>query len=578
MPYVSCKCRLSCAPVTHLSTPAGAIFVHISSNVAADIIVSSLFTGMCCSFVSCNRTAMPPLTGPLCTLACCSTLTSLSLSSVDSKLGQCDFMLIGRLRGLQDLTLRFPGPSAENSRLCFSPITQLTNLQRLVVRGLSPVAPQPAAAAVGAAAVAGAAGAGAVAAAVGAAAVVGAAAAGGDGGSSSLRDALPSSLTSLVLEGHGCDDDDEEGSTVKGLQDWMSMLRPGLQELQIVNYPDCRGYMWNHVKFGMLPQLRELRVLVAPNEDLTNCSRLALHSSVCLLTSLKVLEVGNFNWQLPTVQHCFHLPGLEGGLLQELTGLKSVGWVCNTALERVPQEQPIPLEELRCYIGPEALPEWMTAASCPQLKRLLLETDRFSDAVLQSVAALTQVTFLRFDTAIACMDDNDDIVSWASLGVVGRSLPVLQRLELVNVNEEQPAEEPWVVPPLAMPDLSTFTQIKQLQLVCEMHPEKDVPEQPSSSDFLQGLSKLTQLEQLQLEGYSTVTPAVVCCLGERLPQLQLLEVGLCQHPELLKAANVEDEADVSWPVVHPGFVEVQELCRIMRPSLQLKMGYARQWL
>ena len=129
-----------------------------------------------------------------------------------------------------------------------------------------------------------------------------------------------------------------------------------------------------------------------------------------------------------------------------------------------------------------------------------------------------------------------------------------------------------------MPDLSAFTQLKQLQLVCLMHPnDSDVPKQPSSSDFLQGLSKLTQLEQLQLEGYSTVTPGMVCFLVERLPQLQLLEVGLCKHPELEQEV-MTGRSVISWEELHPGFKDVQQLCKLVKPKLQVKVGYARQWL
>ena len=151
-----------------------------------------------------------------------------------------------------------------------------------------------------------------------------------------------------------------------------------------------------------------------------------------------------------------------------------------------------------------------------------------------------------------------------------------QRLELINPTSDlllngRPG-------PLAVPELSAFTQIKQLQLVCLMDPSKQLPEQPSISVFLRGLTKLAQLEQLQLEGYSTVISVMVCALVT-LPQLQLLELGLCKHPELLTAAGFGDRAKgTTWEMLHPGFVEVQQLCSIIRPKLQFKVGYARQWL
>ena len=67
-------------------------------------------------------------------------------------------------------------------------------------------------------------------------------------------------------------------------------------------------------------------------------------------------------------------------------------------------------------------------------------------------------------------------------------------------------------------------------------------------------------------------------LVERLPQLQVLEVGLCKHSDLLTAAGVGDRAEVTWEMLHPGFVDMQPLCSIARPMLQVNLGYARQWL
>ena len=160
---------------------------------------------------------------------------------------------------------------------------------------------------------------------------------------------------------------------------------------------------------------------------------------------------------------------------------------------------------------------------------------------------------------------------------LGHRLHELRRLELVNYVRGFPAEDEERLQNLAVPDLSAFSQIKQLQLVCSMDPHTGVPGQPSSSDFLQGLSKLTQLEQLQLEGYSTFTPGMVCCLAQSMPQLQLLEVGLCKHPDLGKEVIREKDV-ISWEELHPGFGDVQQLCKLVKAKLQVKVGYARQWL
>jgi len=206
------------------------------------------------------------------------------------------------------------------------------------------------------------------------------------------------------------------------------------------------------------------------------------------------------------------------------------------------------------------------------LKRLRLDANGFPDSVIRSVSRLTQLTWLQLSAALPQMFGEGE--TWDDLGVL--ALPHLHRLELINATSESLLDRKPVA--LVMPDLSAFTQIRQLQLVCLVEPSEQLPEQPSSTDFLQGLSKLTQLEQLQLEGYSTVTPVLVSFLVERLPQLQLLEVGLCKHPELVRAAGVGDGAVVTWEMLHPGFVEVQRLCSIVRPELQVKVGYAHQWL
>ena len=513
------------------------------------------------------------LFNPLCTLACCPTLTSLSISSTAYALQQFDVMLLGRLRGLQELTLRFPGPADETQRLSIFPLSRLTNLQRLVVQGVHPE-PSEEAAAAAAAAVGPQGGLGGEAA---------AAAGGGDGGggsSSNLHPILPKGLTSLVLEGHW--DDDEDFAQLL-LRDWASIFQPDnqLRELHILNYPDLEGRLLESMELGALSELTELRISLTANSEFDDCYSMALPASVTLLSKLQVLEVGTYDWQAATMQHCcrLRLPG-DVRLLGELRELKVLGWVSLHAPKYGPRAGLCKLTKLCCCVSDRPLPDWMTASSCPLLQELQLDGVSFSDVDIQSVARLTQLTSLRLDAAIHHMEGY--AVSWANMEVLGRRVPALHRLELINYTSEEllpiDLEPQRDLQPLLMPNLSALTQIKQLQLVCELDPGKDVPEQPSSSEFLQGLSKLTQLEQLQLEGYSTVTPVMVSILAQSLPQLQLLEMGLCKHPELVRAAAVEDGAEVSWEMLHSGFVEVQRLCSIVRPKLQVKVGYARQWL
>ena len=267
----------------------------------------------------------------------------------------------------------------------------------------------------------------------------------------------------------------------------------------------------------------------------------------------------------------------RGQLLNHLPKLRKLGWIINIEELAVPAEAQLSkleeLRELRCF---ELLLTKLTASMCPQLQTIMVESGEFSET-LQQLAAFTQLTALRLDGGVA--DAISGVEGWGNMRVLGHSLHRLRRLELVNYMAGFPAEaeDDEQLGELAVPDLSAFTQIKQLQLVCLMDPRKDIPKQPSSSDFLQGLSKLTQLEQLQLEGYSTITPAMVPCLAQSLPQLQLLEVGLCKHLELEKEV-IRGENVISWEELHPGFKDVQQLCKLVKAKLQVKVGYARQWL
>ena len=70
---------------------------------------------------------------------------------------------------------------------------------------------------------------------------------------------------------------------------------------------------------------------------------------------------------------------------------------------------------------------------------------------------------------------------------------------------------------------------------------------------------------------------MVCCLAQSLPQLQLLEVGLCKHPDL-EREDIRGGDVISWEELHPGFRDVQQLCKLVKARLQVKVGYAHQWL
>ena len=491
------------------------------------------------------------LVHPLCTLACCSTLTSLHISTPGAKCTEEDIGLLCRLRGLRGLTLAFQGDYHNGSSVCIAPLSQLTNLQSLVVQGVVPSAAQVPAAA-------------------------GAAAGEGGGGSSGKHGSnsclLPISLTSLQIQGKGWDDRGEVTTTVKG---WLDHIPSGnqLKELKVRNFSiDACSSLFDGVDLGRLSVLKELHVLTERAlAEIDACGWVQLPLCLTSLSDLEVLEVCSSTPELPGQQCYFDLVPGQFGLLNQLPKLRKLGWVINVQqLEVPPEAQLSQLEELRFY---GELSAWLTASICPQMKRIMVEGWAFS-GVLQGLAAFTQLTTLRLDGGVAYA--MSQLEGWGDMRVLGHGVQQLRRLELVNYVAAEP-EDDEQLPGLAVPDLSAFIQIKQLQLVCLMDPENPVPDEPSSSDFLQSLSKLTQLEQLQLEGYSTFTPAMVCCLAQSLPQLQLLEVGLCKHPELEKELIAGKNA-ISWEELHPGFKEVQQLCKLVKAKLQVKVGCALQWL
>ena len=166
-------------------------------------------------------------------------------------------------------------------------------------------------------------------------------------------------------------------------------------------------------------------------------------------------------------------------------------------------------------------------------------------------------------------EETDDLC-WNQLGLLAAGLLNLQRLELVNHFAEQPTHQRRF-PPLTMPQLSAFTQLQQLRLACAVNHEDPLPEQLTAADLLQGLSGLTQLEQLELIGYVAVTPAVVCALIERLPKLLVLEVRRCDHPEVQVAPAGDGAQGLVAAGLLCGYKEVQELYSQLRPKLRLEV-------
>ena len=387
-------------------------------------------------------------------------------------------MLLGRLRGLQDLTLAFEGKNDNGSPVWIGPLAQLTNLQRLVVQGVVPSA-------------------------AAGAAVEGGGGPNGEHGSISIDNSccfLPISLTSLEIQGKGWDDRGAATTTVK---DWMKHVPSGnqVQELRVLYFSsDASISLFDRVDLSRLSVLKGLHVLMEAVLGVGVLGLVSLPLSLTSLSNLELLEVSSSKPELPGPQYYFSIEPGQHGFLNHLPKLRKLGWVIRPQhLEVAAEAQPSQLEELRYY---GEVPAWLTASMCPQLQTIMVEGRGFSEA-MQRLAALTQLTALRLDGGVAHAVHSID--GWGDMRVLANSLHRLRRLELVNYvpEEAEQVEEGEQLQKLAMPDLSAFTQIKQLQLVALMDFDSGgIPGQPSCTEFLQGLSKLTQLEQLQLEGYS----------------------------------------------------------------------------
>ena len=200
----------------------------------------------------------------MCTLTCCSTLTSLHISVPGGKCSHEDINLLGRLRGLKDLTLAFQGKNDDGRPVCIGPLSQLTNLRGLVVQGVVPSAAQvPAAAAAG----------------------EGGGGGNGEHGSSSCC-FLPCSLTSLEIQGGGWDDRGQATTTVKG---WMDHIPSGnqLKELHVLNFDrDASGSLFSGVELSSLSVLKELHLLMQPFSGMGRFEWVQLPVSLTALSSL----------------------------------------------------------------------------------------------------------------------------------------------------------------------------------------------------------------------------------------------------------------------------------------------------
>jgi hypothetical protein len=328
--------------------------------------------------------------------------------------------------------------------------------------------------------------------------------------------------------------------------------------------------------FQHLSSLRELSFLRYPSPEVSHMELVQLPHSLSKVATLEVLSVGTTaEVKMPWHQHYGEMRTLRA-LLGSGCKLRELSKVRPCALDEAAVRGLRHLTKLGLWAIYDDLPAWLTAVNCPDLRHLVLEMAYASAEDVQQIATLTQLTHLRLD--VGELSASPDVEQyWASLDPLARSLSKLVRLEIVTWGLETSLQVT-----LGLPDLAAFSRIRELQVIRVMDPSSGpLPAQPSSSELLQGLSKLTQLEQLQLEGYSTLSPGLVLGLVAALPALSCFQIGLCKHPQLLAKEYNEREGDQQeddrWGEVHPGFSDVAVLCRQLRPKLQVEVGFARQW-
>jgi hypothetical protein len=227
--------------------------------------------------------------------------------------------------------------------------------------------------------------------------------------------------------------------------------------------------------------------------------------------------------------------------------------------------------------------EMLVSPSCfPSLQHLVVECDRVTPSMVQCLAQLTALTCLQLSSGAEfhrSMWGTSE--GWCGLEALGHSLPLLRRLELISCFGSKDDATMDSQKPLVMPNLYTFSQLKQLQLACALNLSNPLPTQPSSpADFLAGLSVLTQLEQLEVLGYSSVTPGMLTDLVTCLPGLRALEVGLSRHPSLVQAEGTREGASSGLYgdgrellPVHQMFAQAPRACEVLRPGVRVHVGY-----
>ena len=378
---------------------------------------------------------------------------------------------------------------------------------------------------------------------------------------------LPASLTSLIIEGGT---QLEQAAAQDVMEQWLQHAAgcSNLQQLQLINL------YWGEedLDLGGMPHLKELRFVNSPSDD-----TFAIPSSITKLIYLEVLWLGTLGSSYPWEQHYWENSSdteLLMHISEQCPMLRQLGPLFNQwDNPHVPQ----PFKNLtHLGIMAEFVPPWLDHIKCPSLVNLTFEGGRVTYESWQQLARLSCLTCLQLIPCYGEIPVEQNNEGWGQLDVLAAGLCNLQRLELVN-HFAEPATPQCRFPRLSMPRLSGFTQLKQLRLACAVKPDHPLPEQLTAADLFRGLSRLTQLEQLELIGYVAVNPAVVSALIGQLPKLLVLMVRRCEHPELLAAGMVQKGLRTSFRKSgllqgFGGYEEVQELYSQLRPNLRVEVS------
>ena len=449
-------------------------------------------------------------------LALCSSLTSLTIDLPGDQLLHVDHAPLGQLTNLRNLALCYELPTEGQLRqVAMEELARLTKLQQLTVKGFVPLAAEE----------------------------------------QQHQSCLPASLTSLIIKGGT---QLEQAAAQNFIEQWLQHAAGCSNLQQLINL------YWGEedLDLGGMPHLKELRFVNSPSAD-----TFPIPSSITKLVYLEVLWLGTLGSSYPWEQHYWENSS-ETELLMHISEqcpmLRQLGPLFNQwDNPHVPQ----PFKHLtHLGIMAEVVPPWLDHIKCPSLLKLTYETGGFVQAEsLQQLARLSCLTCLQLKPNYGEVVPEQNNEGWGQLDVLAAGLCNLQRLELVN-HFAEPATPQCRFPRLSMPGLSAFTQLKQLRLACAVKPDHPLPEQLTAADLVRGLSRLTQLEQLELIGYVAVTPTVVNTLIERLHKLLVLEVRRCEHPEVQVAVMMQESLHKSLRASgllqgFGGYDEVQELYR-----------------